>query len=306
MRETRGLIVTGGVLLASLALVPPVAAQSTGAPTPLVAPAPLAYAETIRDARQLIGADLAEQGYPGLAIAVSVDGRTVWSEGFGLADLEHRLPMTPRIKFRVGSISKSMTAAAVVTLVDSGQLDLDVPIQTYVPGFPDKGTPITARQLGGHLGGIRHYQGRENFIRDPYDTVLEALEIFADDPLLHEPGSAYSYTSHGFNLLSAVVEGASGTDFLTYMRDVVFAPLAMNDTVADHVTAIIPNRAGFYSRTEDGHLVNAPYVNNSYKWAGGGFLSTTGDVLRFATAHLGRGLPVRRREDTALHGADHR
>ena len=268
-----------------LTLSAPAWAQTLDAPP--VAPAPLRFPDAIHEARALVTADLAEKGYPGIALAVSVDGQTVWSEGFGYADLEHRLPMTPRVKFRVGSIAKPMTAAAVMVLHEAGRLDLDVPIQRYVPSFPEKSSPITTRQLGGHLAGVRHYQGDENFIRDPYPTVLEALTIFADDPLLHEPGSAYAYSSFGYNLLSAVVEGAAGADFLSYMRQTVFGPLAMNDTVADYVTSIIPNRAGFYSRTEAGDLVNAPFVNNSYKWAGGGFLSTTEDVLRFANAHLG-------------------
>ena len=197
--------------------------------------------------------------------------------------------MTPSIKFRVGSIANPMTAAAVAQLYDEGRIDLDAPIQRYVPAFPEKAHPITTRQLGGHLAGIRHYKGGENRIRDPYATVVDGLAIFKDDPLLHEPGTAFSYSSYGFNLLSAVVEGASGHEFLTYMGDVVFRPLGMNDTVADFVTSIIPQRAGFYTRDADGHVVNAPFVNNSYKWAGGGFLSTTEDLLRFANAHLGDG-----------------
>ena len=167
------------------------------------------------------------------------------------------------------------------------QYDLDAPIQRYVPTFPEKAYPTTTRQLGGHLAGIRHYEGDENFIRDPYATVEDALTIFQNDPLLHAPGSAFSYTSYGYDLLSAVVEGASGHECLTYMREVVFRPLGMNDTVADFVTSIIPHRAGFYVRTEDGDVINAPFVDNSYKWAGGGFLSTTEDLLRFGNAHLG-------------------
>ncbi len=254
-----------------------------------VAPAPLHYAEVVEEARARVRADIAERGYPGIAIAVSVDGETVWSEGFGYADLEHRVPMSPAVKFRVGSISKSMTAAAVASLVEKGRLDLDAPVQTYVPSFPEKAHPVTTRQLGGHLGGIRHYRGNENFIRDPYATVVDALSIFADDPLLHEPGTAFSYTSHGFNLLSAAVEGAAGQPFLDYMRDAVFRPLGMRDTVADFVTPIIRGRTRYYVRDDEGRVVNAPFVNNSYKWAGGGFLSTTEDVLRFANAHLDDG-----------------
>ena len=251
-----------------------------------VAPAPLHYAEVVEEARALVRADIAERNYPGLAIAVSVDGDTVWSEGFGYADLEHRVPMSPSVKFRVGSISKSMTAAAVAGLVENGRLDLDAPVQRYVPSFPEKAHPVTTRQLGGHLGGIRHYRGNENFIRDPYETVVGGLSIFADDPLLHEPGTAFSYTSHGFNLISAVVEGAAKQPFLDFMTDAVFRPLGMRDTVADFVTPIIPGRTRYYVRDDERRVVNAPFVNNSYKWAGGGFLSTTDDVLRFANAHL--------------------
>ena len=254
-----------------------------------VAPAPLHYAEVVDEARALVQADVAERGYPGIAIAVSVDGETVWSEGFGYADLEHRVPMSRSVKFRVGSISKSMTAAAVASLVEDDRLELDATVQQYVPSFPEKAHPVTTRQLGGHLGGIRHYRGNENFIRDPYATVLDGLSIFADDPLLHEPGTAFSYTSHGFNLISAVVEGAAKQPFLDYIREAVFRPLGMRDTVADLVTPIIPGRTRYYVRDDAGRVVNAPFVNNSYKWAGGGFLSTTEDVLRFANAHLDDG-----------------
>ena len=269
----------------------PAAAQSSGAAAtaPATAPAPLLYAEAVEEARALVRADLAERGYPGIAIAVAVEGETVWSEGFGYANLEHRVPMQPSVKFRVGSISKSLTAAAVAKLVEDGRLDIDAPIQQYVPSFPEKAHPVTARQLGGHLAGIRHYQGNENFIRDPYPTVLDGVAIFADDPLLHEPATAYAYTSHGFNLLSAVVEGAAKQPFLDYMREAVFRPLGMRDTVADFVTPIIPGRTSYYVRDAEGRVVNAPFVNNSYKWAGGGFLSTTEDVVRFANAHLDDG-----------------
>ena len=269
--------------------IPTASAQSSGDPATApaaIAPAPLRYADVVEEARALVRTDRAARGYPGIAIAVSVDGETVWSEGFGYANLEHRVPMRPSVKFRVGSISKSLTAAAVARLVEDGRLDPDAPIRQYVPSFPEKEHPITTRQLGGHLAGIRHYRGDENFIRDPYPTVLDGLTIFADDRLLHEPGTAFAYTSYGFNLLSAVVEGAAEKPFLDFMREAVFRPLDLRDTVADFVTPIIPGRTGYYVRDDAGSIVNAPWVNNSYKWAGGGFLSTTEDVLAFANAHL--------------------
>lgn len=253
---------------------------------PAVAPAPSRLAEVVDRARALVQQDLAEKGYPGIAIAVSVEGETLWSEGFGYADLEQRVPLWPTSKFRIGSISKPLTAAAVVRLYEQGRLDLDAPVQQYVPAFPEKRWPLTTRHLGGHLGGIRHYRGDEFLSSEAYDSVGESLRIFADDPLLHQPGTQYAYSSYGWNLISAVVEGASGQNFLDYMRQEVFRRLGLRHTVADHPDSLIYQRVRFYVRDANGELLNAPFVDNSYKWAGGGFLSTTEDLLRFANAHL--------------------
>ena len=124
-------------------------------------------------------------GDPGLALAVAVDGKIVYSEGFGYADLEQRVPIWPTTKFRIGSISKPLTAVGLMELVQAGKVDLDAPVQKYVPSFPDKGAVITVRMIGGHLGGIRHYRGDEFLIQKHYDSVLEALQIFENDPLLY-------------------------------------------------------------------------------------------------------------------------
>ena len=145
---------------------------------------------------------------------------------------------------------------------------------------------MTTRQLAGHLGGIRHYRGLENLSRTNYLTVLSGIAIFADDSLINEPGTEFSYSSYGWNLISAVVEGASGEDFLDYMVRVVFDPLGMDRTVADWNAPIIADRTRFYVADSTGQVFNAPYVDNSYKWAGGGFLSTPADLLVFANAHL--------------------
>ena len=241
---------------------------------------------TIDSARRLIAAFREARHIPGVSLAVGIGGRVVWSEGFGFSDLEHRIAVTPATRFRVGSISKSLTAAALGQLYERGRLDLDAPVQRYVPAFPSKRWPITVRQVAGHIAGIRHYQGDEVFLYRPFATVSAALNIFDDDTLLFEPGTRFSYSSYGWNLLSAVVETAAGEDFLTYMRRHVFEPLDMRNTVADFVDSIIPNRTGFYEIQDDGRVTNSPAVNNSYKWAGGGFLSTPEDLLRFAYAHI--------------------
>ncbi len=238
-------------------------------------------------AATLIRAFMAESGTPGIAVSVGRNGRIVWSEGFGYADVEQRVPVSPSLtRFRVGSVAKPMTATALAQLLEAGKLDLDAPVQTYVPNFPEKKKGrITTRQLAGHLAGIRHYRGDEFLGQKHYGSVAEGLTIFQNDTLLFEPGTAYSYSSYGWNLVSAVVEGASGEEFLGYMQAHIFRPLGMQQTIADHVTPIISNRTRYYV-FEDGELLNAPPVDNSYKWAGGGFLSTSEDLVKFGFAHL--------------------
>jgi serine beta-lactamase-like protein LACTB, mitochondrial len=243
------------------------------------------YAEARANANK-IGNELIARGIPGLAIAVAVDGRLLYAEGFGYADLEERVPAWPTTKFRIGSISKSLTAVALVQLVAQGKIDLDAPVQKYVPSFPDKGAKITPRLLAGHLAGIRHYKGDEFLISQHYDSVLDGLKIFEHDPLVAPPGIAFHYSSYGYDLLSAVIESASGENFLIYMQRHVFTPLGLVDTTADQNRSIVEQRSRFYEREQDGATENAPHVDNSYKWAGGGFLSTAEDLVRFGSALL--------------------
>lgn len=243
------------------------------------------YAEARANANK-IGNELVARGIPGLAVAVAVNGHLVYAEGFGYADLEERVPAWPTTKFRVGSISKSLTAAALVQLVALGKIDLDAPVQKYVPSFPDKSAKITPRLLAGHLAGIRHYKGDEFLIAQHYDSVVEALKIFENDPLVAPPGAAFHYSSYGYDLLSAVIESASGENFVSYMQRHVFTPMGLADTTADENRSIIEQRSRFYERQDNGTTDNAPYVDNSYKWAGGGFLSTPEDLVRFGSALL--------------------
>jgi CubicO group peptidase (beta-lactamase class C family) len=117
------------------------------------------YIEAIQDSRALIFEIMEEAGIPGASVAVGIGGQIVWAEGFGWADVELGVPVTTLTRFRVGSVSKPITAAGLGLLVERGQVDLDAPIQTYLPDFPEKRWPVTTRQLGGHTAGIRHYRG---------------------------------------------------------------------------------------------------------------------------------------------------
>lgn len=251
---------------------------------------PKIYSGAIQEGHRLLDSLQQVGKVPGIDVAVAIDGKIVWSEGFGYADLEHLAPVIAgETRFRIGSVSKPITAAALGKLVDRGKVDLEKTVQTYVPFFPEKAYPITVKQVGGHIAGIRHYRNSEFLMSKYFPTVQSGLVIFKDDSLLFEPGTRYSYSSYGYNLISAVIEGASGEPFLEFMQNEVFDPLNMSMTTADRNDSIIVHRTSFYQIDSLGNIDNAPYVDNSYKWAGGGFISTTTDLVKFGEAHMAPG-----------------
>jgi serine beta-lactamase-like protein LACTB, mitochondrial len=226
---------------------------------------------------------------PGIAMTIRDDTGLIYSGSAGYANLESANFVDPATTmFRIGSTSKALTSYAAALLHERGQLDIDAPIQTYVPSFPEKQNgETTVRLLAGHLAGIRHYQDGELGFDVQYDSVLEALTIFAADPLVAVPGDSFNYSSYGWNLISAAVEAASGMPFLAFMEEEVFAPFGMRHTTADQVKDVIPGRTGFYYiDPESDRVVNGPHVNSSYKWGGAGYLSSSEDLARFGRALL--------------------
>uniref|UniRef100_A0A8B9S0W3 Lactamase beta n=1 Tax=Accipiter nisus TaxID=211598 RepID=A0A8B9S0W3_9AVES len=329
--------------------------EAEGKANPL--PPPRGFGAAVERSRDLLRRIKDEAGIPGILVGVSVDGEEVWSEGLGYADVENRVVCKPETIMRIASISKCLTMMAVAKLWEEGKLDLDAPVQKYVPEFPEKvyegeKVAITTRLLVSHLSGIRHYEkditkvkeekekanralkltkpyqdkeqkekegkgiektdsvkprkehegevksrnskpGRrdkefeqeEYYLKEKFESVIESLKIFKNDPLFFKPGSQFLYSTYGFTLLSAVVERVSGQKFTDYMLK-MFRDLDMLSTVLDDNEAMIYNRARCYVYNKKGRLVNAPYVDNSYKWAGGGFLSSVGDLLKFGNALL--------------------
>jgi len=251
----------------------------------------VSYKIKISQSKKVLSSYMARNGVPGITVAVMENNELVWSEGLGFSDVENSSPMLPKTKTRIGSISKSFTAVGMGLLLDQGKFDLELPIQHYVPSFPKKKYSVTPRHLATHLSGIRHYPG-VNYTKSPeylsthhYENILEGLNVFKDDPLLSEPGEKFKYSSYGYNLLGAAMQAAAQQDFVSYMEDNVFQTLGMRDTMAQSPTAIIYDRSRLYSR-EGGKLVHAPFVDNSYKLAGGGFLSTAKDVALFGNAMI--------------------
>ena len=210
------------------------------------------------------------------------------------------MPATEHTVFRTASIAKPMTATALMQLVEQGKVDLDAPIQKYCPAFPVKQWPITPRLILGHLAGIRHYKPGESGGKTHYFSIDESLALFKNDPLLHEPGTKYLYSTFAFNLIGCAIEGASGLSYEQYLQRNVWTPAAMTRSRLDRIWDIVPDRArGYYRTTEDdlkslpaaarlivkpGDIVNAPLHDTSMKIAGGGLMSTSEDLVRFGIA----------------------
>jgi CubicO group peptidase (beta-lactamase class C family) len=250
------------------------------------------YADAVDRARPLVRALVVEENLPGLSLAVGRAGEVVWAEGFGWADINERRPVTPMTLFRVGGVTKPMTATAVGLLHERGLLDLDAPVRDYVPSFPEKEWPITTRQLMGHVAGVRNppFDAELLYMRDHCESPLDGLELFADDSLLFSPGTQYRHSSYGWTLVGAVVEAAAGEPFLDFMQREVFGPSNMQETGLDDILRPAARRTSFYwpfaARNTRNGVEDAADGDTSCIQGAGGLLSTPSDVVRFGLAIL--------------------
>jgi CubicO group peptidase (beta-lactamase class C family) len=259
---------------------------------PLLLPCPpVACAQDIattlaQQADSLVQEEMKKQNIAGLALTIVIDKQIVASRAYGSADLENRVPVTTATLFRTGSIAKPMTSTAAMALYQAGKLDLDAPVQKYCPAFPTKQWTITTRELLGHLSGIRHYKqdNSDVFSTKHYGHISDAFEMFANDPLLFEPGTKRQHTTFGYDVVGCVIEGASGEDFVSALNALVLTLAGMASTRTDDAFAIIPRRGRPYTLAPDHSLRNSPFVDTSNKIPGGGMISTADDLARFAIA----------------------
>jgi serine beta-lactamase-like protein LACTB, mitochondrial len=247
--------------------------------------------EKLQEIEKAVKSFMSASSVPGLSAAVVLEGEPRWSQGFGMADLENQSPATSSTLFRLGSISKPITATAVLQLWERGKLDLDAPVQKYCPAFPQKDWPISTRQLLGHLGGIRHYHpdGKGDIPEDSarhFASMQESLQIFAADPLVAKPGTKFNYSTYGYTLAGCVLEGAASEKFTDYVRKNIFAPSGMQQTRDDDFFAIVAHRSRWYHKDKSGTVRNAGVLDSSYKIPGGGLISSADDMARFEAAIL--------------------
>lgn len=230
---------------------------------------------------------------PGLSASVAVDGKIIWSEGFGFADVEQRAPVVSMTRFRTGSIAKPLSAAVIARLREDGKLELDSPVGRYLPDLSGEIGRVTPRQLAGHLAGIRHYTPSDppdgNYAKH-FENSVAALVRFVDDPLVCRPGAEYRYSTYGYTLLAAAAEAATEREFGELLAELVVRPLRLQGTGSVAASPAPPSQTTYYERGAGGKPVVAPSADLSYKIAGGGLLSTSDDLVTFASALFAPGL----------------
>lgn len=223
---------------------------------------------------------------PGLSVAIRKNDKIVFAEGFGYANIEKKLPVSSTTQFRAASTSKVITVTGLAKMMQDGIIDIDAEVQKYVPQYPLKQYPITLKQLAGNISGMPHYLSDDKLEHRFYPTIKDALNVFSHHKLLFKPQTKYSYSSAGFVLLSAAMEGASGVNFLYYLQDKVFNPLGMKSTEPDlGKYKLMPSLTKYYKKQDDRYVaINNPRDVSSI-WAAGGFVTTPTDLVNMTKAY---------------------
>ncbi|MEO5961450.1 MAG: serine hydrolase domain-containing protein, partial [Opitutaceae bacterium] len=224
---------------------------------------------------------------PGLAVLVARDGKIVFQAGFGFADLEKKTAVTTETKFRIGSVTKQFTAAAILRLVEDGKLSLTDQLDKFFPGFP-RGDAITLHHLLTHTSGIHSYTNKPEFMGRVTQPIspAELIAWFRDDKPDFAPGAGFAYNNSAYFLLGEIVAKVSGKSFETFLRETFFAPLGMKDTGIFLNATPPPGIALGYGVT-DGKAT--PALDWDMSWAGGAgaLYSTVGDLFRWNEALYG-------------------
>lgn len=235
--------------------------------------------------------------YPGIAVAISVRGKTIYAAGHGFADLENKVAVTPDTVFPIGSITKSFTALSILQLANQGKLDLEAPVSTYLSGLPEAWKTITLHHLLTHRSGIQNYTSQPEFPKAPQGKFsnVQILGFVAEKPLLFAPGAEFSYSNTNTYLLGMVVETVSGISYQAYIDANIAKPFGMTHTALSDYRDLIAHRAHGYTWNGSGWN-NAANYDRSMPFAAGAIVSTVGDLLRYADATFSERNPQRIRD----------
>lgn len=231
---------------------------------------------------KFVQSQLAEKHIPGAAIAVIKNGKIIKSKGYGLASVEFNIPATPETVFEIGSVSKQLTAAGILLLMEDGKLNLDEKISKYLPNTPTTWEKVTVRNLLTHTSGIKSYSSLEGFNLSKRLKQADFIKALAPYPLDFETGTNYIYSNSGFNLLAFIIESVSGKSYWEFMRQRIFIPLGMTKTADRDPQFIIANRATGYE-WRDNRLVGRDYELTDL-FGAGSIVSTVLDLAKWDAA----------------------
>ena len=233
-----------------------------------------------------VRAVLAERHAPGVAVAVVKDGKVVKLKGYGVASLEFNVPVTTETVFEIGSVSKQMTAAGIMLLVEEGKVNLDSPISTYLPNTPEVWKDVTVRHLLTHTSGVKSYSSLDGFELYRHLKTDAFIKALSPHPLEFVPGERNIYSNSGFTLLGHIIQTVSGKPYMQYMRERIFSPLGMTKTADRDPQFIIPNRAVGYEWDID-HLEGRD-GNLTDLMGAGSIVSTISDMVKWDAALNGK------------------
>lgn len=225
---------------------------------------------------------LAERHIPGTAVAVIKNGKIVKIKGYGLASVEFNVPVTTETVFEIGSVSKQLTAAGIMLLVEDGKVNLDEKISKYLPNTPDSWKNVSVRNLLTHTSGIKSYSSLDGFELSKRMKINDFIKALSPHPLDFETGTNYVYNNSGYSLLGYIIETVSGKNYWDFMRERIFRPLGMNKTADRDLKYVIPNRATGYE-WQNNSLIGRDY-NLTDLGGAGAIVSTISDMAKWEAA----------------------
>lgn len=238
----------------------------------------------VRDIDELL-TGVFKRDEPGAAVIVTRKGEPIFRRGYGLADMELKVPVQPDMVFRVGSVTKQFTAVAILMLEEQGKLSVTDPIAKFLPDYPTAGQTITIEHLLTHTSGIKSYTSMPEWLSKwRTDMSLGSLiDMFKNQPMDFKPDERWLYDNSGYILLGAIIEKASGESYEEFIEKKIFEPLGMKDSYYDRTERIIPKRVKGYQRTANG-FQNAPYLSMTQPYAAGSLASSVDDLAQWDAA----------------------
>jgi CubicO group peptidase (beta-lactamase class C family) len=255
----------------------------------LPAAAPRAEAQELEAyVDSVVNAAVAKKQTPAASVVVMKGGRIVISKGYGLADVENDLPATDQTVYRIGSLTKQFTSAAIMRLIEQGKLSLDDTLQKFFPTYPTNGNRITIRNLLTHTSGVANYTALPKWapLMRLDLSVDSMISIFSHEPPTFKPGESYRYSNSGYFLLGAIIEKVTGKPYARYMNEDFLPSTGLKNTLYCEVAPLIKHRAQGYlpTATAPGGFVNAAYISMSQPYAAGSLCSTVGDLAQWTVA----------------------